>query len=132
MKRILLKGLLLASCLLTSSNILTVPARAATRITNFPAGTNYDMPFSVASRGYYTIDVSSHFGGDADLYLFDENNALVARSIIAGSDNLEGYMNPGNYTIRVRMSFCMFDYCTANINVRRGGRIVPLDLNLNQ
>lgn len=125
MKKTLLKGFLLASFLLTSANILAKPANAE-RITNFPAGTNYDIPFSVASRGYYTIDVSSHFGGDADLYLYDENNALVARRTASGSDTLEGYMNPGIYTIRVNMYFCMFDYCTANINVRRNGRIVPL------
>ena len=125
MKRTLLKGFLVASFLLTSMNILARPAKAE-RITNFPEDTTHDISLSVASRAYYTIDLSSHFGADADLYLYDENNALVARSTRAGSDSLEGYMNPGRYTIRIHMDFCMLDYCTANINVRSDGRPVAL------
>ena len=98
----------------------------AERVTGFQQDENYYIPFNVASRGYYTINLSSHTLADADLYLYDANNALIAKSIQLGSDLLEGNVNPGSYQIRIHMSMCLLEECSVNIDVRRDGRSVRL------
>ncbi|MCU0526960.1 MAG: hypothetical protein MUF72_19300 [Elainella sp. Prado103] len=117
---------MLSVSFLLANLFVTIESAKAGTITEFQQGESYDIPLTVASRGYYTIDLSSHFGADADLYLYDANNVLVARSVEGGSDSLEGYLNPGNYRMRIYMSFCLSDDCTAYITVRREGRMVTL------
>ena len=116
---------LLCIALVGSQLFLAETARAE-MIRGFAQDENYYIPMNVASSGYYTINLSSHFGADADLYLYDANNALVASSTEGGSDVLEGTINPGSYTIRIHMYMCLPDSCSANINVRREGRQVRL------
>ena len=53
-------------------------------------------------------------------------NVLLAKAEDLGSDTIEGYLNGGNYRIRIRMSMCLSDDCTAYITVRRDGRQVSL------
>lgn len=98
----------------------------AETVTDFQQGENHYIPLTVASSGYYTIELSSHFGADADLYVYDANNVLVAKGVKGGSDSVEGYLDPGNYKIRIYMSMCLSDDCSAYINVRREGRKVNL------
>jgi hypothetical protein len=121
----LIQILLLIPFLVATSAVIVKPAKAET-VTDFQAGESFSIPLQVASRGYYTINVSSHFGGDADVYLYDANNVLIGKASEGGSDTLEGYLTAGNYRIRIHMFMCMFDDCTAHIIVRRDGRKVEL------
>ena len=119
-------GKMLSVSLLLASLLIPIESANAETVTDFQQGESYDIPLTVASRGYYSIDLSSHFGADADLYIYDANNVLIAKAVEAGSDALEGYLNPGNYWIQIYMSFCFTDDCTAYITVRRDGREVTL------
>ena len=108
------------------SSFLFASSANAGRVTGFEQGDDHFIPFTVASSGYYSIELRSHIEADANLFLYDENNARIAFSTVAGSDVIEGTLNPGTYTIGIRMSFCLSEPCYANINVRREGRPVRL------
>lgn len=121
----LLKSVWSALFFATSIVAFIEPAKAET-VTDFQQGETHDIPLNVNSRAYYTIDLSSHVGADADLYIYDANNVLVAKSTEAGSDTLEGYLNTGSYQIRIHMLMCLSNDCRASITVRRDGRSVRL------